>query len=367
VSDKQQIEKLAPLADALRAIDTLAIPVAARDVGAGEAVGRVLAADVRAVKLPAMPTALRDGFAVRAEELSDAGGYAPVVLAKLPPFVETGDELPSGTDAVASPETILIKGNAAEVLQSVTAGEGIVPSGGETGTATELRKAGERVRNVDAAVFEAAGIARVSVRVPQLQIAVARQDPRLLPALHMIAHDCAALGGEPLATSGMEMDAALRSDGADAVIIIGGTGTGQRDRAVVACRAAGKVTVHGVGLAPGQSAAIGSVGPRPALLLPGRLDAALAAWLVLGRHLLGRLDGSNGHASAAGLTLTRKITSTVGLAEVVPVRRDGSKAEPLATQHLPLSALSRADGWVLVPPDSEGFAAGSLVAVNDWL
>ena len=66
------------------------------------------------------------------------------------------------------------------------------------------------------------------------------------------------------------------------------------------------------------------------------------------------------------MTLTRKIASTVGLSEVVPVRRDGGKAEPLASKYLPLSALARADGWVLVPADSEGYADGAQVAVRPW-
>jgi molybdopterin molybdotransferase len=54
------------------------------------------------------------------------------------------------------------------------------------------------------------------------------------------------------------------------------------------------------------------------------------------------------------------------LAEVVPVRRKGDTAEPLATKYLPLSALTRSDGWILVPADSEGYSAGSQVQVRPW-
>jgi molybdopterin biosynthesis enzyme len=72
------------------------------------------------------------------------------------------------------------------------------------------------------------------------------------------------------------------------------------------------------------------------------------------------------NAPAETVTLARKIASTVGLAEVVPVRRHGADVEPLATKYLPLSSLSRSDGWILVPADSEGYPAGSQVQVRPW-
>ena len=102
------------------------------------------------------------------------------------------------------------------------------------------------------------------------------------------------------------------------------------------------------------------------LLLPGRLDAALSVWLVVGRRMLARLAGSGEDEAGTTATLTRKVTSTIGLAEVVPVRRTGDGVEPLATKYLPLSALARSDGWILVPADSEGYSAGSQVEVRPW-
>jgi hypothetical protein len=50
----------------------------------------------------------------------------------------------------------------------------------------------------------------------------------------------------------------------------------------------------------------------------------------------------------------------------VPVRREGDAVVPLASGYLPARALAQADGWVLVPPESEGFAAGARVPVRAW-
>ena len=64
------------------------------------------------------------------------------------------------------------------------------------------------------------------------------------------------------------------------------------------------------------------------------------------------------------VTLTRKIVSTVGMAEVVPVRRVAEGVEPLASGHWPMQAMTRADGWVLVPAESEGFPAGAQLEMR---
>jgi molybdopterin molybdotransferase len=61
------------------------------------------------------------------------------------------------------------------------------------------------------------------------------------------------------------------------------------------------------------------------------------------------------------MTLARKIVSTVGMTEVIPVRRRDGGIEPVATGYFPLQAMARADGYVLVPAASEGYVAGSVV------
>jgi molybdopterin biosynthesis enzyme len=54
------------------------------------------------------------------------------------------------------------------------------------------------------------------------------------------------------------------------------------------------------------------------------------------------------------------------MTELIPVRCENGMAEPLGSGYLSLTALSGSAGWIVIPPDSEGFAAGSQVAVNPW-
>ena len=62
-------------------------------------------------------------------------------------------------------------------------------------------------------------------------------------------------------------------------------------------------------------------GDRPVLLLPGRIDAAIAGWLTMGLPLIDRLAGSSdGSDPSTAAKLTRKVASPIGLVEIVPVR-----------------------------------------------
>jgi molybdopterin biosynthesis enzyme len=128
----------------------------------------------------------------------------------------------------------------------------------------------------------------------------------------------------------------------------------------------GRLEVHGIALAPGETAAFGWSGTRPVLLVPGRIDAALAVWLTLGRAMIARLCGGAEECPGSRAVLARKIASPLGLAEVVPVRCRDGEAQSLASGYWPMQALARADGWILVPADSEGYPAGTEVVVRPW-
>jgi molybdopterin biosynthesis enzyme len=179
----------------------------------------------------------------------------------------------------------------------------------------------------------------------------------------MIAVFVKAGGGAPSIIYG-PLDASLLDSGCDAIVTIGGTGAGRRDTAVKTLARLGTVEFHGFGISPGSTAAIGSIGECPVLMLPGRFDDALSAFLLVGARMIARLCGRSELGEGRSLRLTKKVTSTVGLVEVVLVRRMADGAEPLGTGMFPIQALLQADGWMLVPAESEGLAAGTAVEVR---
>jgi molybdopterin molybdotransferase len=370
-SEPQRLpSRLAPLRDVLSRIDALARPVSPREVELSAAAGRVLATDVLVeAPLPPIAIALRDGWAVRADRVADAGPYAPAALTPAPTLVEVGAPLPPDADAVLPPDAVTVRGGIAEATATAVPGDGVLAAGADAEPGRPLCRAGARIRAIDLAVLRAAGIPRVAVRVPRLRVVTANAfidavDDTVAP---LVARAIEAEGGIAdilrVALDGAPaLERALQhAEDADAVVVIGGTGAGRHDASVRTLARLGKVDMHGVGLVPGESAAIGVINVRPVLLLPGRLDAALAVWLVLGRHLLMRLAGQNDPEPGTPVRLTRKIASIVGLAEVVLVRRCEGGIEPIASGCFPLQALAQADGWVLVAPDREGFAPGATV------
>jgi molybdopterin biosynthesis enzyme len=360
--DPQQMSRLTPLAEVTARIGALIKPVAPRRVAIAAAVGRVLAEDVvAAAAVPASARSLRDGFAVAAEALSDASSYTPVQLAPTQ-RVNAGEALPAGTDAVAPLDTVMERDGRYAAIAPVAPSDGVLAAGGDVRVGTLLLRASAVVRATDAAAF--AAITEVAVREPRVCVAPARagHDPIIMAAVGLLASAVAAAGG--MVHRAADGAAALADAEADAIIVVGGTGAGRNDTSVRALAAAGEVVVRGVALMPGETATFGMMGPQPVLLVPGRLDAALAVWLTLGRHLVARLTGGFGDVQGSLALLTRKHASPLGLAEVVPVHQSGDQAEPIASGYWPLQAIARANGWILVPSDSEGYPAGAEVVVR---
>ena len=354
----QRISSLTPIAQVLARVAVLAQPVGPREVALPDAEGRVLSADISVDRpWPATAIALADGWAVHSDRVADAGPYAPMPLHPAPERVDAGNVLPRDTDAVLPPDAVTTGAGGAEAHAAVTAGDGVLAAGADAAPDRPLRLAGERLRAVDVAALQAVGISRVRVREPRVRVVSVGADMAALA----IARGVAAQGANVIFVRALER--ALAED-ADAVIAVGGTGAGRDDTSVTLLARAGQVDIHGFGLLPGETAALGSVRQQPVLLLPARLDAALAGFVVVGAPLLRRLTGAITSQPDMPLTLSRKIVSTVGMTEVVPVRRSGEGIEPLAYGYWPMQALARADGWVLVPAESEGFPAGAELAMR---
>jgi molybdopterin molybdotransferase len=367
----QRIPRLTPLREVVAMIEARVSSVAPQEVELGHAFGRVLAADVVApADRPPAAIALRDGFSVRAELTRDAGPYAPAPLPQNCARIEVGRALPADCDAVALPDAVIDGGDgAAQAVAPVAPGEGVLAAGADAAAGFVLKHAGERLGGIDMAALAACGVARVRVRAPRVRLfAAAAPDRQIAAARDLIAAALAREGGVLVADRkpAQTLEAALRDESADALLVIGGTGGGRNDSSITTLQRVGQVDVHGIALTPGETAAFGFAGARPVLMLPGRIDAALAVWLALGEILLARLSGLAGRELPASALLSRKVTSTLGLSELVPVRRDGERVEPLASGYLPLSALAQADGWILIEADSEGFAQGTRVAVWPW-
>jgi molybdopterin molybdotransferase len=366
----QRIESLTPLDGVLARINAVVKPVLAQRIDdLASALGCTVAEDISAeMPLPRAAIALRDGWALSSDLTMDAGPYVP---APIPGAIrlDVGEMLPANTDSVAPLDAVLPGDGEARMVAPVIPGEGVLSPGGDAQGGVALIRAGEKLDAPRIALLAALDIRQAKVRVPRLSLTRAHPGPdRVLDSVMTCILDAIGQTGAvaTIAGEGDVLDRALKQTDVDALVVVGGTGCGRRDRAVETLASVGSVHAHGIGLIPAETAGFGSIDHRPVLLLPGRMDAALAAWHILGRAILTRLTGNTERPCVQAAKLTRKISSQPGLAELVPVRCEGSLATPLGSGYLPISALCRANGWILIPPESEGQPEHSEVVVRSW-
>ena len=323
-------------------------PVTAESVPVEAAVGRVLAEPLQAPNaVPPHAVALRDGWAVAAADTVGASSYTPVMLLEEPRFVTIGAALPAGADAVLPPDAVSAEAGFAEITVPAAPGESVRRAGEDAAAGAILRAAGERVRALDIAAAREAGVGFCSVRRVRVRV-MGDGVASTLMARFAEAAGATVEWGQP-------SDEALAPSSADLVVMVGAC-----DPSAVLSQA-GTDVAPALALRPGEGLGCALAGDVPVLVMPDRLETALAAALVLMQPCLDRLMGATARPPVVMAPLARKLASTVGLTEIALVRETNGGLEPLAIGDITLTAMAQAGAWLAVPPESEGFAAGEIV------
>ena len=374
----------------------------------GRADGRVVATTVTARDpVPGYDRAAMDGFAVRAEDTFGASDRSPSVLRtteeRVGPGeaarVHTGSELPSGADAVVMIEHVETVGEEIEVFDGVASGENVGPVGEDVAAGEPLYEPGDRLRPSDLGLLKSTGIDEVTVYdrptvgvVPTGEELV-QADPEPGEVIETNGLTVSTLverwGGKgtyrDIVTDDPDaLRAAIQRDlSKDLIVTTGGSSVGERDLIPEVVDDLGEVLVHGVALKPGHPVALGVVEETPVIMLPGYPVACIVNAVQFLKPALKSagslpIDPVPTHTGR----LIRKIPSEPGVRSFVRVRvseptederhPDGTTAdepeiEPTrASGSGILSSVALADGWVVVPEDREGYAAGERVTVERW-
>jgi molybdopterin molybdotransferase len=348
--------------------------------------GRVLADDLRLeAAMPPADRAAVDGLALSARETVGASAYNPLPFrlglggalrapAGQGKLVAAGDPMPAGTDAVVRLEEMPDAAAALEVIEPVAKGENVEAAGSHAPAGAIVLRRGWRVRPHELGLLASVGRKSVAVMPrPRIRIVLAgRGSPRdengpMLQAC--IERDGGAVRGPPARVEGRAaIAAAICAAAADLVLVAGGSGTGLGDETAAAMREAGEVVLHGIAIAPGGTAGLARTRlGLPVLMLPGAPAACLCAYELFAGRAVRRLGGRDPGLPFPTLrtTTARKIVSSIGRTEMVPVRRrDDGAVEPTGSfAGAALFALAEADGFVIVPQSSEGCPAGAACTV----
>jgi putative molybdopterin biosynthesis protein len=417
VIDRDEAERRFHAALDLRPLEAQAVPL-------GEALGRVLAADVTApLDVPSFDRSNVDGFAVQAADTFGAGedrprvlclnaetvatGVAPrqAVAAGTATAIATGAMLPRGADAVVMIEYTDIVDNQLFVQRPVPPGANITFAGTDIGQGEVVLRRGERLTSRETGVLAALGLDRVAVvRRPRVAI-LSTGDELLPPGAPMrpgMVHDSNAtvladavreLGGEPVPLGIVpddddRLDAALQQALThDVVLLSGGTSKGAGDlsyRAVARLGTPG-IVAHGVALKPGKPLCLAAVErpgrrPIPVAVLPGFPTSAIFTFHEFLAPVLRRLAGLRDRpAGVVRARLPLRVNSErgrteyllVGLISQPPTGNEGPgrsdslwTAYPMGKGSGSVTAFSRADGFVIIPRQREYLERDTVVSVH---
>ena len=236
------------------------------------------------------------------------------------------------------------------------------------------------LRPQDVGVLSSIGVAQVTVvRRPRVNIIATGNEllpPGTRPSGYRVADAnspmLAALverdGGQPsfvrcVADEPQQILAAL-SEEADVVLVSGGSSVGQEDYVPSLLAEHGELAIHGVAMRPSSPVGMGTLGGRLVFLLPGNPVSCLCAYDFFAGRALRVLGGRNRDwpYDRKRAVLSRKIVSVVGRVDYARVQVVGGRVEPLAISGASmLTSTTRADGFVIVKGDSEGYAEGAEV------
>jgi molybdopterin molybdotransferase len=370
------------------------------EVTLSSAAGCILAAPVvSAVDVPHFERSMMDGYALQAEatlgaspynrlELRIAGEALPgractvKVTSGVAVRIMTGAPLPLGANAVLPVERAEVEGDRLFVLDPLAPGKHVGRRGEDIAAGTVVLEAGRALRPQDLGVISSTGTASVQV-VAKPRVRIVTTGNELLPpgskpqGYQIVDANTPMLAalierdGGIARTPGIIPDSpdaileALRDD-ADVVLVSGGSSVGQEDHAPRLLAEHGELAIHGIAMRPSSPAGMGRLENRLVFLLPGNPVSCLCAYDFFAGRAIRQLGGRDSvwPYRSVHLPLMRKLISTVGRLDYARVRIVEGKVEPLAISGASvLSSTTRATGFVVIPEDSEGFAAGTEVVV----
>ncbi|GAB2707490.1 molybdopterin molybdotransferase MoeA [Nocardia thraciensis] len=379
-------------------VEQLLRPLAVRDIedaGMGEALGRLLAEEVRApVDLPVFRNSGMDGYAVRAESVS----VTPVTLplagvvaagqpgqAPLPPGtavkVMTGAPIPPGADCVVPVEDTRAGDGAVTIERGRTAGDFVREPGTDVRAGDLLVPAGTLLAPRHIAALAAVGLPALPV-FRRVRAAVLTTGDELVPAGEtlrpgQIYNSNGIALGAALAANGVEVVSVEHSrddpaefrralgqaaGSADVVFTSGGVSKG--DFEVVKDVLSGAGGEFGaVAVQPGGPQGLSVVDGVPVLSFPGNPVSTMVSFEVFARPVL-RVLGGLPPVTKVDAPLLDSVRSPAGRRQFLRGRLepDGIAQVSGPGSHL-IAAMAHADVLIDIPSEVTELAAGSIVKV----
>ena len=386
--------------------------VSKEEVGMSSALGRVTAEPITSPEnLPPFHRATVDGYAVLAKDTFGASDGVPVYLEMIGEIfmgeearepisagraikIATGGMLPAVADAVVMEEyTNLPDNRTLEVTRACAPWDGVLRAGEDVRRGDMILEPGRLVRPQEIGALSALGIVRLGVyRKPMVSLIATGDElvnPEQVPAPGQIRNlnqysigamieECGGIvdhrgiiRDDYETIHGVVTDCLERSD---LVLISGGSSIGRKDFTVEIIESLGKpgVLVHGISISPGKPTIVARIGDKPVIGLPGHPVSAMIVFEVFMKPLIRRLAGLPTQSEHGGkklrARLSRNVASAQGREDYIRVALEKSNggwaAQPVLGKSSMISTMIRADGYIRIDLNSEGFREGQEVEVT---
>ena len=364
--------------------------------------GRVVAKDIVAsINVPPFNRAAMDGYAVQAEDTYPARSMKPVRM-KLTGFVPagtfsnkdvlsgtciqiaTGSPLPPGADAVVMVEdTEKEEEDVIRCYRPVHPGANVSSAGGDIEEGQTVLNLGDMLTPAKVGVLAALGEKEVEVFVRPRVVILSSGEEIVTPGellergkiYDVNSFTLSALveenGCEPLLAPRVRDDVTSIVEGlkgafsGDLTIITGGSSVGERDLIREAILQMGEILFHGIAVKPGKPTLASLINGKLVLGMPGYPTSCLTngyGFLVPMLRYLAHLPPKK--ERTARVPISRRITSTLGRHQFLPVKIDRGQAIPVFKESGAITSMSEAEGYIEIPANVDMLEKGDEVEVK---
>jgi molybdopterin molybdotransferase len=379
--------------------------VGVEDIPLDSCVGRIVSEDLAAlISYPSTDVSLKDGFAVRSEEVSAASMHRPVCLRVIGSVfagsrfeaevkrgsavkICSGAPIPQGLNAVVSGE-FCREASVHEVWICADAepGRSVLRSGGEITTGSTIARRGEGLTPGGLGLAAAAGISRVrTYRRPRAALIgvgdeVISPGQPLLPN-QLYASNLVTIGawltlfGVPYVRSvvkdnekAIKTELLMHLSSVDTILTSGGAWGSERDLVVGTLHGLGWQKIfHNVRMGPGKGIAFGLLEGKPVFCLPGGPASNEMAFLQFALPGIFRLGGRNRHPlDTVSARLTENVRGrhrawTEFKDATLSFDFEGGYTVTLYRNRSRLQSIAYANCLVCVPEGTESLNRGDII------
>ena len=355
-----------------------------------DALGRVTSEAVYAkYSSPLYNSAAMDGIAVVSAATEGASEASPLTLKPGEDYmiVDTGDPVKKPYDAVIMAEDTQETADGMVIRAAAHSWEHVRPVGEDIVAGEMILTRCHRIRPIDIGVLLSGGVTEISVYTqPKVgiiptgtEIVEPYEDPKEGDIIESNSRMFEAMvrenGGVPHRYDIVGDDyekikaAVLKAlEENDMVLVNAGSSAGTEDYTVHILREIGEVFIHGVAMKPGKPVILAKACGKPVIGIPGYPVSAYLAVESFVYPVLRSFTGlRESHDRRIEAVLSRRLVSSLKHREYVRVRvgRVGGRyvCAPLARGAGAAMSMVKADGFCVIPQESEGFEAGETVEV----